>query len=196
MMKIKYYLVFLLLVILAILLMGAAASLSVQSSAIGFNPDIKKFESREIEEDICFDPSYGDDNGFIVNPYQIGNPDQNQALIIGASVSYILKEVKAFTMFAVALSVFSLIAYVTIAFIILNKIVKPSFKAEEPLKKEELGMRNEEYVNDTTTITTTTIAKEPGGFMEDRDINAAFLSRNIDEMLAEIDAAMEKGRGE
>jgi len=184
-MKIKYYLAFLMLAILALALMGAAATLSVRASGLSLNPGVKELESHDINEDLYFDPTYGADNGFVVNPYQAGNPDRNQAFIIGASVSYILKEVKAFTMFIVALAVAALIAYVIIAYIILNRIVKPIVKAEEPQKNEELVMRNEEYVNNN---------KESGGSIEDRNHSAAFLSRNIDEMLSEIDEVLEKSK--
>jgi len=187
-MKIKYYLAFLMLAILALALMGAAAALSHRASDLSLNPGVKKLESQYIEEDLYFDPTYGADNGFVVNPYQAGNPDRNQALIIGASVSYILKEVKAFTMFAVALAVVTLIAYVIIAFIILNRIIKPNVKAEEPGKNEKLGMRNEEYGNDNNN------SKESGGGIEDRNYSAALLSRNIEEMLSEIDEVLEKGK--
>jgi len=187
-MKIKYFLVFLMLAVLVIALMGAAETLSFRASGLSLNPGVKRLESQVIEEDLFFDPTYGADNGFVVNPYQAGNPDRNQALIIGASVSNILKEVKAFTMFAVALAVLALIAYVTIAYIILNRIVKPIVKAEEPSKNEELGMRNEEYANVNNKVNNN---KEPGG-VKDRDYSAAFLSRSIDEMLSEIDTVMEK----
>jgi len=192
MMKIKYYLVFMMLAILAIVLMGAAANLSLRSSGIGVYSGVNKLESHDLKEDISFDPTYCADNGFVVNPYQIDNLDQNQALIIGASVSYILKEVKAFTMFAVALAVIALMAYVTIAYIILNRIVSPNVKAKEPQKREELEMRNEENVNVKNNVNKN---KEPGSCIEDPNCSAAFLSRNIDEMLAEIDAVMEKSKG-
>jgi hypothetical protein len=204
MMKIKYYLVFLMLAILTIVLMGAAASLSLKASGIGLNPGVKTLESYDVEEDLCFDPNYSPGIGFVVNPYQGGNLDQNQALIIGASISYILKEVKAFTIFAVALAAAALIVYVTIAFIILNRIVSPNVKAEEPQKREELGMRNEELVmrNEEYDSVNNSVNnnvnsnKETGGCFEDSNSSAAFLTRNIDEMLAEIDAAMEKSKRE
>jgi len=188
MMKIKFYLAFLMLAILAIVLMGAAATFSLRASGLGFNPEVKRLVSSDINEDLCCDPVYGPDNGFVVNPYQGGNPDQNQALIIGASVSYILKEVKAFTLFAVVLAGLALIAYVTIAFIFLGRIVRPDVKAEEKTqKKEEAGMKNEEYANSDGS-------KESGSCLNDPNCSAAFLSRNIDEMLADIDKIMEKTR--
>jgi len=188
-MKIKYCLAFVMLAVLAIVLMGAAETLSFRASGMGLNLGVKQLESQLIEEDLFFDPTYGADNGFVVNPYQAGNPDRSQALLIGASVSYILKEVKTFTMLAVALAVLALIVYVTIACIILNRILKPIVKAEEPSKNEELGMRNEECVNVNNKVNNN---QESGGGIKDRDCNAAFLSRNIDEMLSEIDAVMEK----
>jgi len=183
-MKIKYYLLFLLLAILALLLMGAAANLSLKASGIGFNPGVKKLVSLGIEEDRWFDPAYGEGNGFVVNPYQTDNLDRNQALVIGASVSYILKEVKAFIMFAVALAVAALIIYVTIAFIFLNRIVRTIVREEEPQKKKKYVNVND---NDSGN-------KEITDCLGDRNLNAAFLSSNIDEMLADIDKVMEKSK--
>jgi len=191
MIKIKYYVVFLMLAILAIVLMGAAASLSLKASGLGLNPDVKKLASLEIEEDLCCEPTYGTDNGFVVNPYLGGNLDQNQALIIGASVSYILKKVQAFTVFAVSLAMIAFIVYITIANIFLNRIVNPFVKAEEPQKKKELEMRNEEYAGNGNNDSG---GKEPGGCFEDSNCSAAFLSRNIDKMLAEIEEVMEKSK--
>ena len=184
MMKIKYYLVFLMLAILALLLMGAAANLSLKASGIGFNPGVKNLVSLGIEEDRWFDPAYGEGNGFVVNPYQTDNLDRNQALIIGASVSYILKEVKAFIMFAVALAAAALIIYVTIAFIFLNRIVRTIVREEEPRK-------NKTYVNVNDDDSGN---KEIIDCLGDRNLNAAFLSSNIDEMLADIDKVMEKSK--
>jgi len=187
-MNIKYYLIFLMLAIAAIVLMGAAATISLRASGLGFNSGAKRLEVQDNEEDLCFDPTCGADNGFVVTPYQPGNTERNQALIIGASVSYILKEVKAFTMFAVAMAVLSLVTYVTIAYIILSRIGRPIVKAEEPFKKEELGMRNEEYADGND-------GKEPVDCIGDKTLRAVFLSRNIDEMLADIDKVMEKSKG-
>jgi len=186
-MKIKYYLAFLMLVILAIVLMGAAATLSFRTSGLGLNTGVKQLETQDIEEDLFLDQTYGADNGFVVNPYQAGYPDRNQALIIGASVSYILKEIKAFTMFAVALAVLALITYVIIAYIILNRIVKPIIKVEGPQKNEECANVNNNVNNNVSN-------KDSDSFIEDRDYRAAFLTRNIDEMLSEIDAVMEKSK--
>ena len=182
MMKIKYYLLFLMLAILALMLMGAAANLSLKASGIGFIPGVKRLVSLETEEDRGFDPAYGGDNGFVVNPYQTDNLDRNQALIIGASVSYILKEVKVFTMFAVALATTALIIFVIIAYIILNRMVRTIVKEKEPRK-------NDEYVNVSDSCN-----KEIIDCLGDRNLNAAFLSRNIDEMLADIDKVMEKSK--
>jgi hypothetical protein len=55
------------------------------------------------------------------------------------------------------------------------------------LKKEEAEMRNEEYVNVNND-------KESIDCIEDRNISAASLVRNIDRMLTDIDNVMEKSR--
>jgi len=56
-MKIKYYLAFLMLVILAIGLMGAAATLSFRAFGLKSNPGVKGLESQSIEDDLYFDPT-------------------------------------------------------------------------------------------------------------------------------------------
>jgi len=157
----------------------------IRASDINVNSGMKYLEFQGIVEDLRFAPAPGADNGFVVNPYLVGNPDQNQAVIIGASVSYILREVKSFTMFAVVLAVFALIAYVIIACIVFNRILKPVVKAEEPQKNEEAVMKNEEYDNNN---------KEPGDCIEDRTSSAAILSRSIDKTLSDIDAVMERSQ--
>jgi len=177
-MKIRYYLIFLMFAIVAILLMGAAATLSLRASGLGFNPGMKHLEYPDIEKELG--SAAVADSGFVVNPYQTVNSEQNQAIIIGVSVSYILKEVKAFILFAVALTVFGFISYVIIACIFLNKIANPIIKAEESREKEE-------DVDDNGS-------KEPVDCIEDRTYSAAFLSRNIDEMLSDIDKMMEKSK--
>ena len=64
--------------------------------------------------------------------YQAVNPERNQALVIGAYVSFIRNEINTFAVFAVVSAALALIAYVTIAYIILNRIAKPIDKAEKP----------------------------------------------------------------
>jgi hypothetical protein len=76
------------------------------------------------ENDLFFDPAFDEDPGFVMDPYQTVSYEQKLAIMIGASVSYILKEVKSFTMFIVLLSVFAFAAYVIIVSIVLKKINK------------------------------------------------------------------------
>jgi len=135
-MKIRYYFVFMLLVIIAFVVMGFTATLSLRAYGISINPGMKYIEYSDIEKGL--NPDQGANNGFIVNPYQTGNQDQNQnqAIIVGASVLFLLKEVKTFTMFAVVLAVLALIAYVIIAYIFLNSIARPIIKLEETRDNE------------------------------------------------------------
>jgi hypothetical protein len=162
--------------------------LLLRASDISLNLGIKYLEFQGIENDL--NPVPGADNGFVVNPYQTGNPEQNQAIIMGASISYILREVKSFTMFAIILAVLALIAYVIIAYIVLNKLLNPIVKTEEPQKNEEAGIRNEDYVNNNNDSDN----KELNNCIEDRPSSTALLSLSIDEMLSDIDTAMEKSR--
>ena len=134
-MKIRYYFVFMLLIIVAFAVMGFTATLSLRAYGISVNPGMKYIEYSDIEKGL--NPDQDADNGFVVNPYQANNQEQNQSVIIGASVLFLLREVKTFTMFAVILAVLALIAYIIIAYIVLNSIAAPIIKAGGRLKNEE-----------------------------------------------------------
>jgi hypothetical protein len=182
-MKDKSSLFLLLIAVMMIVVTAAIVFLMLQASGLSLDLGLKEIEFQGIEDDLSFDPANGADNGFIVNPYQNGNLDRNQAVIIGATVSYILKEVKAFTMFAVVLMVLTLISYVIIACIVLNRIARPIIKIEE-IQKE---VSDKEHGGDNDN-------EESGGYIEDGTSGNAILSRNIDEMLSEIDVVMEKSK--
>jgi hypothetical protein len=91
---------------------------------ISFRTCGKSHELNMSENELFFDPDFDEDTGFVTHPYQSVSYEQKLAVIIGASVSYILKEVKAFTMFIVLLSVFALAVYVIIVTIVLGKLTK------------------------------------------------------------------------
>jgi hypothetical protein len=82
-----------------------------------------------MEDDPRFAPAFDANMGFVVNPYQTGNPDKDTAVMIGSSVSYILSEVKYFTLFIVVLTVLALNAYALIVYFVLDKIAKPGTAA-------------------------------------------------------------------
>jgi len=127
-MKIRYYIAYLLIAVMMIAATGITVFLMFRAYSISANPGMKYLEFYDAEKDLSFAPDAN--KGFVVNPYQSGNPDQNQA-VMGALVSYIMKEVRVFTIFAVILAVLALITYIVIAFIFLKKITGPTAKAED-----------------------------------------------------------------
>jgi len=134
-MKIRYYIAYLLLAVMMVAATGITVFLLFRAYNIDLNPDIKTFEFSDIEEDLSFAPVSDENYRFVVNPYKTGNPKNNQTVIIGPFLSFILKEAKIFVMFVAVLAVLALIAYVITAFIVLNRIIN---------KNEELGISNEE----------------------------------------------------
>ena len=130
-MKIRYYIVYILLAVMMIAATGITVFLMFRAYNINIIPGMNYLEFPGIEKELSVDPACDTNNGFVVNPYQTGNPDQNQAAIIRAFISYIMKEVKVFTMFAVILAVLALITYIIITFIVLNRITSSTTKAEE-----------------------------------------------------------------
>jgi len=124
-MKIRYYIVYLLLAVMMIVATGITVFIMFRAYSVSVNPGIKYLEFPDIEEDFSFDPVFDTNNGFVVNPYQIGNSEQKQSAIMEAFISYVMKEVKLFTMCAVVLAVLVLLAYVIVAIIVLNRIISP-----------------------------------------------------------------------
>ncbi|MDR2923404.1 MAG: methyl-accepting chemotaxis protein [Treponema sp.] len=103
--------------------------------------------------DTGYDPTLGVNIGYIMKSFQIGNSDQNMAILIGASESYILKEVKTITRFTFVLSALALLLSVIIIYIVLNKITKPIVKVADTLKdisegEGDLTRTIEEHGND------------------------------------------------
>jgi hypothetical protein len=133
--------------------------------------------------DASFDLPSDVNNGFVLNPYQSGNTEQNQALIIGASVSYILREIKSFTMFSVILAVLALTAHEIIIYMALKRITMPIVAGTVEIQKDNSDNNN---VNNNNS--------EPCNYIEGLSSNPSFLSLNIDEMLASIDSTMEKSQ--
>jgi hypothetical protein len=129
-MKIRYYIVYLLLTVMMIVATGITVFLMFRAYSVSVNPGMKYLDFHDIEKDLGFDPVFDANNGFVVNPYQTGNPDRNQAAIMEAFASYIMKEVKLFTMFAVVLAVLVLFAYIIVAFIVFNSIIHKNGKIE------------------------------------------------------------------
>jgi hypothetical protein len=147
-MRNKLSLIFLAVVMMAVVVTGTAAILMRHASGISHDLSLMDIEN-------AYDPSLDTNTGFVIQPPQTVNFDRSMAVFIGASVSYILREVKAITMFTVILEAFALTAYVIIVYIVLNKITKPivntAGEAAQALKiqehdKGESSDHAEEYV--------------------------------------------------
>jgi len=156
-MKNKFVVFFLLFAIVAVLVLVIVALSSLLGSVGCSDPGMMKiFDFFGIENDLCFVPAFGANTGlsantgfdanqgFAVNPYQTGNTGRDMAVIVGASVAYILREVKYFTLFIVALTVLALNACSIIVYFIFGNVAKPTVGREETQKNEELGMGNQE----------------------------------------------------
>jgi len=187
-MKIKVYIGFLILAIMAVVIIGIAVFMLIITSDMGRDLSMKELELKGIEEDLNFDSTYGSDNGFVVHPYQNSNSERSQAVLLGASIAYILREIKSFVMFSVVLAVLALVAYVIIAYIILNRIakqnVKPAVKTEKH-KKDASEKKHRNADNDSKKI---------DDYIEGHNSSPAIMYRNIDEMLTSIDSVIEKSK--
>jgi len=206
-MRNKFCVLFLLIAIVTVLVLGIVVFLSLWDSLRCREPDLKKvLDYFGRESDLCLDsasgantgfvantgygvnPGFSVDPGFTVNPYQAGNSDRERdlALIIGSSISYILGEVKYFTLFIVVLTVLALNAYALIIYFILDKAAKPG--TAPPVKPET---RHKTMGN---TVTGHFIGgKVPEEYIKQTSGMKRF-SLEIDEMLAEINLVMERSK--
>jgi len=81
-----------------------------------------------------YDPNLRENVGFVLNSFQIGNSNQHMAVLIGASESYIFKEVKAITKYTIILAVLALSLAAVIVYFTFNRVTKPIIKVAETLK--------------------------------------------------------------
>jgi len=81
-----------------------------------------------------YDPNIRENVGFVLKSFQIGNSDQHMAVLIGASESYIFKEVKAITSYTIILALLALSLSAVIVYFTFNKVTRPIIKVAETLK--------------------------------------------------------------
>jgi methyl-accepting chemotaxis protein len=84
--------------------------------------------------DTKYEPTIGENIGFVMKPFQIGNSDHNMAILIGVSESYIFKEVNAITRFTILLAALALVFSAIIVYIALNKVTKPIVRVADTLR--------------------------------------------------------------
>jgi signal transduction histidine kinase len=187
-MKNKFCVFFLLIAIITVLVLGIVVFLSLWSSFRCPDPGMMKvLDFFDLENDLCFAPGFaptpgantefGANHGFAINPYRTGNSERDTAIMVGASVSYILREVKYFTLLIVVLTVLALNACSIIVYFVLDKIAKPTVKEEETtmdISEKEKGRDNLNY------------------YIEKQSTGMDSLSLEIDRMLAEINSLIER----
>lgn len=131
-MKNKFCVIFLLIAIITVMVLGIVVFLSLRSSVRFPELGIMRiFDFFGPENDLCLASTPGANAGLIMIPYQSGNPDRELAVIIGASVSYVLSEVKYFTLFIVVMTVLAVNAFSIIIYFVLDKIGKPIVSREK-----------------------------------------------------------------
>jgi len=86
-----------------------------------------------------YDPYLDDTIMFIVRPIQIANSDFNWTILIGASESHVLKEIRATTKFAVIFAAIFIFATALVFFIVLGYMMKPIITVTDTLKDISQG---------------------------------------------------------
>jgi len=186
-MKINYGLVFMILVILALMVLGFA--LIMQQRTYGRSLDLGMTEPY---------------NGFVVNPYQTGNLDREQSVILLASVSHILKEIKYFIMFIVLWAILAFSACAIIVYFVRNNVSK---QIDKPVKirkdisdgkgenKMTIKEHGDEHGDDGIIPDIhgdKEPDKEPEDYIDKRTARMVLLYISINEMLSDINSVIER----
>jgi len=108
--------------------------------------------------DTKYAPTLGENIGFVIKPFQIGNSDYNMAILIGASESYIFSEAREITRITIILAVLALVLSTVIVYISLDNVTKPIIK-EQTVTLSGIGA--EQTGNMTKTATAINGEKVP-----------------------------------
>jgi methyl-accepting chemotaxis protein len=79
-----------------------------------------------------YDPLLKETLYMFMIPFNLGNSDTTWSVMIGSTESYILKEVRAMTMFTIILSVMAFVVAVVIIIRVINAVIKPIVKKAAP----------------------------------------------------------------
>ena len=94
--------------------------------------------------DIKYAPDLGENIGFVIKPFHIGNSDQNLAVLIGSSESNIFREVRAITAQIIILAVLFFALSSVVVYFVLYKITKPIIRKTKNLKIIPIGKGDKE----------------------------------------------------
>jgi len=94
--------------------------------------------------DTKYAPDLGENIGFVIKPFQIGNSDQNLAVLIGSSESNIFREVRAVAAQIIILAVLFFALSSVVVYFVLNKVTKPVIRMTKNLKFIPVGKGDQE----------------------------------------------------
>jgi methyl-accepting chemotaxis protein len=95
---------------------------------------IEAMKNRNIYKGSEYDPYLDENIRFIVNPFQMGNSNQNLSLLIGVPESYLLKEVKTITGFTIILAVIAVLWGAAVILVAIGFIAHPPVTVSDTLK--------------------------------------------------------------
>jgi len=81
-----------------------------------------------------FDPNFNEYCHFVMEPFTIGDSGVSWMIMIGTMDSYVLKEVRQITKFAIILMVVAILASAAIIYFVLSRTTKPIINVAEVLK--------------------------------------------------------------
>jgi methyl-accepting chemotaxis protein len=90
-------------------------------------------------ENALYDPQLKEKIIYVIKPFPIGDSDHNWSILIGASESHILSDVRALARFSAVLTVMAILAAAVIFLVILRFITKPVIKVASVLRNNSEG---------------------------------------------------------
>jgi len=97
-------------------------------------PMLEAMKNGDTYEGQIYEPSLQDNLRFAMKTVQIGDSDFSISVLIGASESHVLKEIRAITRFTVILASIAILATAAIIFVVLGYVTKPIVTVTDTLK--------------------------------------------------------------
>jgi methyl-accepting chemotaxis protein len=115
-----------------------------------------------IYKGLKYDSLLDDNVRFVVKPVKIGDSNFNLSVLIGVSESYVLREIKAITRFAILMALIAVFVTAGIIFVVLGFIAKPIVTVTDTLKDISNTGNELAGVAETATVMTIHLRRTAG----------------------------------
>jgi methyl-accepting chemotaxis protein len=114
---------------------------------------LEAMKNGNIYKGLKYDSLLDDNVRFVVKPVKIGNSNFNLSVLVGVSESYISKEIKAITKFAILMALIAILVTAAIIFVVLGFITRPIVTITDTIR--DISNTGNELASETATVVIT-----------------------------------------